>query len=95
MVILDLPVPAGFDVDAGDFAEMVGMKSIAKYQVTPRKVIVYLRGLEPGKPLELRYQLRAKLPVKVEVPAARVYEYYDPDRQGVGRPARLTVAERK
>jgi len=54
-----------------------------------RTVIVYLRALEPGKPLE--YGLRATLPVKVTVPAARVYEYYDPQKQGRGAEMKMTV----
>lgn len=39
----------------------------------------------------LRYHLRATMPVKLTVPAARAYEYYDPSRQGASSTARLTV----
>jgi uncharacterized protein YfaS (alpha-2-macroglobulin family) len=62
--------------------------------VTARQAIVYLRGLEPGKPLTLRYGLKATMPVKVAVPAGRVYEYYDPAKQGRSGAARLTVSAR-
>lgn len=79
MVILDLPIPAGFTLAAEDLARS---EAVARYQVNPRGATVYLRGLEPGKPLEVRYHLRAGMPVKVTVPPARVYEYYDPSRQG-------------
>jgi hypothetical protein len=96
MVLLDLPIPAGFAVATEDFAKLVGDGLIAKYQLNPRSVIVYLRGLEPGKPgLTLRYQLRATMPVKVTVPPARAYEYYDPDKRGVSPAARLTVTQRR
>ena len=70
---------------------LVNDKVIAKYQIQPRRVLVYLRRLEPGKSLELRYRLRATMPVQITVPAARVYEYYNPQRQGFGRAMRLTV----
>ena len=89
MVILDLPVPGGFAVDAGDFDELVGSQRIARYQITARKVIVYLRHLEAGESLELRYRLRATMPVKVLVPAAEAYEYYNPARRGQGGSTRL------
>lgn len=95
MVILDLPVPAGFAVEGADFAKLVEAGAIAKFQVTARQVIVYLRGLEPGKPLKLEYRLHATMPVKVSVPPARVYEYYDPAKQGRGAAARLTVQARQ
>jgi hypothetical protein len=92
MVMLDLPIPAGFVVVAEDLEALVKSGTIAKFQRTPRQAIVYLRGLQPGKALTLRYRLRSTMPVKVTVPAARVYEYYNPDRQGQTRPLRLTVA---
>jgi uncharacterized protein YfaS (alpha-2-macroglobulin family) len=95
MVLLDLPVPAGFAPVADDFAKLIGAGTIAKYQVTARSVLVYLRDLAPGKALELRYGLRATMPVRVSVPAPRAYEYYNPDRQGVGSVVRLTVAPRE
>jgi uncharacterized protein YfaS (alpha-2-macroglobulin family) len=94
MVLLDLPVPAGFAVSDQDLRQLVGTGSIAKYQVNARSAVVYLRGLEPDKPLILRYRLRATMPVKATVPPARAYEYYDPDRQGRSTSAQLTVTQK-
>jgi uncharacterized protein YfaS (alpha-2-macroglobulin family) len=91
MVMLDLPIPAGFRLVAEDLNQLVAAGTVARYQLTPRSAIVYLRGLEPGKPLQLTYRLRAELPVKVAVPPARVYEYYDPDQQGFSRAVNVRV----
>jgi uncharacterized protein YfaS (alpha-2-macroglobulin family) len=89
MVILDLPIPGGFALEAGELDELVGSQRIARYQITARQAIVYFRQLDPGQSLELRYRLRATMPVKVAVPAAQAYEYYDPSRTGQGGAARL------
>ncbi len=94
MVILDLPIPAGFALVADDLAASVASGRIAKYQLTPRSAVVYLRQLEPGKPLTLRYRLRATMPVKVTVQPMRAYEYYNPDTQVTSAPGYLTVAAR-
>lgn len=94
MVILDLPIPAGFAVEPDDFSRRVADGTIAKYQVTPRSVIVYLRRLALQQPLRLRYRLRATMPVKVTAPAARAYEYYNPDKEAVSPAVRLTVTAR-
>jgi alpha-2-macroglobulin-like protein len=51
MVILDLPIPGGFAIDAGELDELVGSQLIARYEITPRQAIVYLRQLEPGQSL--------------------------------------------
>ncbi len=92
MVILDLPIPAGFSVEAEDFEALRSQGKIAKYQATPRSVILYLRTLNPSEPLELAYHFRATMPVKILVQGARAYEYYNPDRQAWTPPTPMTVA---
>jgi hypothetical protein len=91
MVMLDLPVPAGFAVEDDDFSGLVKAGTIARYQVRPRQVIVYLRGLAPGQPLQLSYRLKATMPVQVSTPGARVYEYYDPQNEGRSPGQKFTV----
>jgi uncharacterized protein YfaS (alpha-2-macroglobulin family) len=95
MVILDLPIPAGFAPISDDWTNLVAKGTIAKFSMNPRTIVVYLRGLERGQPLKLEYTLRATMPVKIAVPAARAYEYYDTDKQGRSQPTRLTVVPRK
>jgi len=94
MVILDLPIPAGFAVEPDDFAHLATAGRIAKYQITSRTVVVYLRGLEAGRRLEFGYRLRALTPVKITVPGVRAYEYYNPERQAFTPAVAMTVAER-
>ncbi len=89
MVMLDLPIPAGFSVETDDLEKLVSSGVAARYQITPRTVIVYLRSLKPDAPLTVTYRLKATMPVQITVPPARVYEYYDPARQGVSTPTSL------
>jgi uncharacterized protein YfaS (alpha-2-macroglobulin family) len=91
MVMLDLPIPPGFAADGDEFANLVNQGSIARYQVLPRSVLVYLRDLSAMKPLVLAYTLRATMPVKVAAPAAHVYEYYDPQKQGRSQAQKFVV----
>ena len=95
MVILDLPIPAGFAMVSEDLEKLVAAEAIAKYQLTPRSAIVYLRQLSPDEPLVLHYRLQATMPVKVTVPPARAYEYYDPDKQVSSTVAHLTATAAK
>ncbi len=95
MVILDLPIPAGFAVDVEDLEALRSAGKIAKYQVTPRSAIIYLRVLDPSEPLELPYHLRATMPVKITAPPARAYEYYNPDCQATTGPTQMTVAAKR
>ena len=91
MVMVDLPIPAGFAMEPKELDLLVLHQTIAKYQITPRSTIVYLRNVAPSDPLTLRYRLRAIMPVKALAAPAVVYEYYDPDRQASSATTPLTV----
>jgi uncharacterized protein YfaS (alpha-2-macroglobulin family) len=91
MVILDLPIPAGFAVNPDDWLGLVKDKRIDKYQINARSVVVYLRGLPSNRPLRLTYQLKATMPVKLSVPGARAYQYYNEDSNGRSRPVGIEV----
>ena len=92
MVLVDVPIPAGFETDGSDFARLVAAGTIEKHQVTPRSVIVYVRSLGAGQTLTIAYSLRPTMPVEVLSPAAVAYEYYTPERLAVSGTSRLTVA---
>jgi hypothetical protein len=94
MVILDLPIPPGFAADSETFDKLVAARAIAKYQLTPRSVIVYLRSLDPETPLKLEYRLAATMPVRVTADAPSAYEYYNPAIRCSAATTQLTVRPR-
>jgi uncharacterized protein YfaS (alpha-2-macroglobulin family) len=108
MVMVDLPIPAGFSLDGepksgpppqaedapgpGPGLPPLGASTpFERHEVTPRQLIIYLRELAPNRPLVISYRLKATVAADVTVPAGRVYEYYDPEKAGRGKPSRLTV----
>jgi hypothetical protein len=95
MVIVDLPIPPGFTVDAGDFAEMVGAKKVQKFSVTARQVTLYLGDVGPGDVKTFEYALKPKYPLKAKAPPAVAYEYYTPAHRAESRPVPLVVEEKK
>jgi len=93
MVMLDLPIPAGFKITSEDLAKLVEKGTIDRYQITARRAIVYLRQVERGTPLVLEYRLQATMPAKLSVPGAHVYEYYDPKQESRSPATSLTVKQ--
>jgi uncharacterized protein YfaS (alpha-2-macroglobulin family) len=91
MVMLDLPIPPGFEARRSDFDAMVIAGSIARYEVTPRSVVVYFTALRPGGGLTLQYAMRATMPVVVHADGPIAYEYYNPQRKAYGPTARIRV----
>lgn len=93
-VIVDLGIPPGFDVDAGDFAEMVG-KTVKKFSVTSRQVILYIGDVKPGDVMTFEYTLKPKFPLRARTPSSVAYEYYTPSNRAESRPVDLVVEEAK
>ncbi len=93
MVMVELPVPPGFEPEGDDLDKLVQPGgAVAKVQRTARVALLYLRSLGPGQTLDLRYRLRAAMPGAVTAPAGVAYEYYDPDRVARSGVVRLNVA---
>jgi uncharacterized protein YfaS (alpha-2-macroglobulin family) len=94
MPIVSVGVPPGCDVDPDALEGMVGKKGVKRVERAAREVIFYLSQLEPGATLQLPVWLTPRFPMTVQVPAARVYEYYQPDLQATSPPRTLTVRAR-
>ncbi len=91
MVVIDLGIAPGFEVQSEDFQKYVSDGTIKKFTVAARQVIVYLDKLAPNQRLELTYHLRAKFPLKAATPASQVYPYYNPEIRGTATPVVLQV----
>lgn len=92
MVILDLGLPPGFTLLPDRLNQLVENKVIEKYSTTGRQIIVYLREVAHGQPVEIGYQLLAKYPLTAKTPKSAAYEYYNPDISVEANPIQLTVA---
>jgi len=101
--LIDLGIPPGFTVEVEDLQALViryddipqdyADATLERYELTGRQLLVYLRNLQAGKPLEFSYRLRAKYPLKVQAPASRAYDYYNPQVAGETQPLLLVVTE--
>ena len=57
---------------------------------TGRHVIFYLENLYGL--IELRYRMRADLPIRAQVPPSRAYDYYNPGEKTTLPPVELVVS---
>jgi uncharacterized protein YfaS (alpha-2-macroglobulin family) len=90
MVMVDLGIPPGFEVLTPTLDELVG-KTIQKYSLTPRQIIIYLDEVSFGKPVAISYRLQAKYPIRAKVRASRVYEYYNSEDGAYQPPVQMRV----
>ncbi len=97
--LVDLGTPPGFTVLTDELearvahdltAEVVGGR-LKKFELTGRQALIYLQGLEAGKPFTFSYRLRARFPLTAKAPASQAYDYYNPGSRGEQPPTTLVV----
>jgi hypothetical protein len=93
MALVDLGVPPGFTVLTEDLSRLVEQKTIARYELTGRQIIVYLENFSSEQPLNFSYRLRARFPMRAQTPPSRAYDYYNPGGETVRAPLEVTVSE--
>jgi uncharacterized protein YfaS (alpha-2-macroglobulin family) len=93
MVMIDLGIPPGFEVQTPTLDEFVNNNTIQKYSLTSRQIIVYLESISSNKPVKFTYSLKAKYPVRAKVQSSRVYEYYNIDKEVIAEPFEIKVVK--
>lgn len=91
MIIVDLPIPAGFMLETDSFAKLVDTGAIAKFQTTSRSAIIYLRGIDHKARATFQYRLRATMPAMLTIRPAVAYEYYNAEKRATSRTAQIVV----
>jgi uncharacterized protein YfaS (alpha-2-macroglobulin family) len=91
MVMVELGLPPGFDIDRDDFGNMVAAGTVKKFEVFPDRVALYLGEVAAGSSQTLTYTLRPKYPLRVTAPPATAYEYYTPASRHTTAAVELTV----
>jgi uncharacterized protein YfaS (alpha-2-macroglobulin family) len=94
MVIVDLGIPPGFNVQGEDLDALVKGRTITRYSTTGRQLTLYMGEMRKDRPVKLRYRLKAKFPIRAKTPRSTVYEYYTPTAKAVQQPE-LIVVERR
>ncbi|MGO4210931.1 alpha-2-macroglobulin family protein, partial [Terriglobus sp. YAF25] len=97
MVMVDLGIPPGFDLQSEDLQQMVEKTAnkptgrLEKFSLTATQAILYFNAIGAGETMTLKFRLRAKYPIRAASFASHVYEYYDPAVRGTAKPAQLEV----
>jgi len=100
MVMVDLGIPPGFDLQTEDLQSMVESTAHArtgrleKFNLTATQAILYFNGIGADNTIKVHFGLRAKYPIRAKAFASRVYEYYDPSVSATARPAIFEVTVR-
>jgi uncharacterized protein YfaS (alpha-2-macroglobulin family) len=93
MTLVDVGIPPGFAVETEDLEAHVSAGQLSRYELTGRQLILYVTQIAAHETLQLDYRLRATMPVKASDGGARVFPYYEPDRESHARATLLEVVD--
>ena len=93
MILVDLGVAPGFDVDRTGLDLSVSQGILSKAEISQRQIIAYLYGLDPQQTVSFSYGLVARMPLEAQTPPATAYLYYDPAVSTDAPPTDLSVQE--
>lgn len=93
MVLLDLGIPPGFDVDRSSFEKLVADGVIQRFGLTSRQATLYFGDVAPGAEWTFSYVLRPRYPLRAQAPNATAWEYYSPDVRAESHPTTLEVTD--
>lgn len=91
MMMAELGLPPGFDLDASALDAVLGKGQVARYDKTPLRLVVYLEPIRPEAPVTFHYALRATAPLEATAPESQAYLYYNRSVHAESGPVRLTV----
>jgi uncharacterized protein YfaS (alpha-2-macroglobulin family) len=85
-------LPGGLEPRHDQLKELVKKASIDAYEVRGREVVLYWRGVEPGKRMEIPVALTASVPGTYTGPASRAYLYYTDEQKTWVKGLKVTIA---
>lgn len=91
--MIEINIPQGFNVIEESLMQLTFNNLIEKYEYNYGKIYLYLKDLGKENVLDINIEYRANYPVKITGGSIRVYDYYNPEIEGICLPVNITVAE--
>jgi uncharacterized protein YfaS (alpha-2-macroglobulin family) len=91
MLLVTVGIPPGFELQTEDLDAYVASGTISRYERTAKQLIVYLTRLGPIAKTELKYRLKASMPVRAADGGSQVSLYYQPEQRAASASTLLVV----
>lgn len=91
--LVQINIPQGCSALEESLSKLVYNGIIEKYEYSYGKINLYLRNFENKQKIDFSVEYRAQYPEKITGGAIRVYDYYNPNIEGLALPVNITVTE--
>ena len=91
--MVEISIPQGMTPIEDTLLNLKYDGKIEKYDYNYGKINLYLRGLKANSGETFDIQYRALYPEEITGATIRVYDYYNPDVEGISLPVKMNVTE--
>ena len=89
--MVKIHIPQGCSVDEESLLQMKYSGLIEKYEYNYSTINIYIRNFSNGANTSLQVKYRSMYPEKVTGGLIQVYDYYNPEIEGIALPVEITV----
>ena len=89
--MVEITIPQGFKVQEELLSKLVTENKIQKFEYNYSKIYLYLQDTAIDEELKLDIGYRASYPGKITGGQVRVYDYYNPDVEGMAMPIEINI----
>ena len=89
MLIADIGLPPGADVDRGSLTALVEAGTIDSYEIAPDHIVIYVWPQAAGA--HFRFGFRPRFAMHAKAALSLLYDYYNPDEKVVLQPTEFQV----
>lgn len=89
--LVEINIPQGTTVIEDSLLNLKYAGTIEKYEYNYGKINIYLRTLKKDEQVDLNIQYRALYPENITGGAIRVFDYYNPNVEGICKPINIEV----
>ena len=91
--LVEINIPQGCSVIEDSLLNLKYSGIIEKYEYNYGKINIYLRSFKMGEEINLNIEYRALYPEQITGAAIRVFDYYNPELEGICNPKNIQVTE--
>jgi hypothetical protein len=90
MLLAEVGLPPGADVDRASLAKLLDNWTISRYELEPDRIVIYLwSGTAAGEKFSFRFTPR--FAIRAKAAPAKLFDYYNPDLNAVLAPQTFSV----
>ena len=89
--MVEISVPQACSVKEESLSKLQSYGVIEKYEYSYDKIYLYLRNFDKNEYVDIQVQYKADYPANVTGGSVRVYDYYNPDIQGLSMPIKIEI----